>query len=52
LAFKEIILFLGKSGKELLEDALIKWQFDYKETKSLTSNDSTILKIENLKKKK
>ena len=51
-SFKEIILFLGKSGKELLEDALIKWQFDYKETKSLTSNDSTILKIENLKKKK
>ncbi len=50
-SFKEIILFLGKSGKELLEDALIKWQFDYKETKSLTSNDSTILKIENLKKK-
>ena len=50
--FKEIILFLGKSGKELLEDTLIKWQFDYKETKSLTSNDSTILKIENLKKKK
>ena len=51
-SFKEIILFLGKSGKELLEDTLIKWQFDYKETKSLTSNDSTILKIENLKKKK
>ncbi len=50
-SFKEIILFLGKSGKELLKDALIKWQFDYKETKSLTSNDSTILKIKNLKKK-
>ena len=51
-SFKEIILFLGKSGKELLEDALIKWQFNYKEIRSLTSNDSIILKIENLKKKK
>ena len=50
-SFKEIVLFLGKSGKELLEDALTKWQFDYKETRSLTSKDSIILKIENLKKK-
>jgi len=50
-SFKEIILFLGKSGKELLEDALTKWQFDYKETMSVTNNDSIILKIENLKKK-
>ena len=51
-SFKEIILFLGKNGKELLDDALTKWQFDYKERKSLTSVDSTILKIQNLKKKK
>ena len=51
-SYKEIILFLGKNGKELLEDALIKWQFNYKEIRSLTSNDSIILKIENLKKKK
>ena len=50
-SFKEIILFLGKNGKELLDDALTKWQFDYKERKSLTSVDSTILKIQNLKKK-
>ena len=50
-SFKEIILFLGKSGKELLENALTKWQFDYKETMSVTNNDSIILKIENLKKK-
>jgi len=50
-SFKEIILFLGKSGKELLRDTLTKWQFDYKERKSLTSSDSIILKIGNLKKK-
>ena len=51
-SYKEIILFLGKNGKELLDDALTKWQFDYKERKSLTSDDSIILKIKNLKKKK
>ena len=50
--FKEIILFLGKSGKELLDEALSKWQFEYKKKKSLTSEDSFIIKISNLKKKK
>jgi len=51
-SFKEIILFLGKNGKKLLDDSLTKWQFDYKERKSVTSDDSIILKIENLNKKK
>ena len=51
-SFNEIILFLGKSGKELLDEALTKWQFEYKERKSLTSSDSIIIKIENLKKKR
>ena len=50
--FKEIILFLGKNGKELLNEALSKWQFEYKKKKSLTSEDSFILKISNLRKKK
>ena len=51
-SFKEIILFLGKNGKKSLDDSLTKWQFDYKERKSVTSDDSIILKIENLNKKK
>ena len=50
-SFKEIILFLGKNGKKSLDDTLTKWQFDYKERKSVTSDDSIILKIDNLKKK-
>ena len=49
--FKYIILFLGKSGKEILEDASKKWQFDYEERKSLTSDESLIVKISNLQKK-
>ena len=51
-SFKEIVLFLGKNGKKSLDDTLTKWQFDYKERKSVTSDDSIILKIENLNKKK
>ena len=49
--FKYIILFLGKSGKEILKDASIKWEFNYKEKKSLTSDESLVVKISNLKKK-
>ena len=49
--FKYIILFLGKSGKKILEDALKIWRFDYEEKKSLTNKDSIIVKISNLKKK-
>ena len=49
--FKYIILFLGKSGKEILIEAAKKWKFDYEEKKSLTSSESMIVKISNLRKK-
>ncbi len=49
--FKYIILFLGKSGKEILKQAEKKWKFDYEEKKSLTSNESLVVKISNLQKK-
>jgi len=49
--FKYIILFLGKTGKEILNEAMKKWNFDYEEKKSLTSDGSLVIKISNLKKK-
>ena len=49
--FKYIILFLGKSGKKILNNALKSWKFDYEEKKSLTSEESMIVKISNLRKK-
>ncbi len=49
--FKYIILFLGKSGKEILNEAMNKWQFDYEVKKSLTNTDSLVIKISNLQKK-
>ena len=48
--FKYIILFLGKSGKKIINDALKIWKFDYEE-KSLTNHESMIVKISNLRKK-
>ena len=48
--FKYIILFLGKSGKEILKETSKKWKFDYEKKKSLTSNESLVVKISNLKK--
>ena len=52
IKFKYIILFLGKSGKEILEEASKKWKFDYEKKKSLTNDESLVVKISNLKKKK
>ena len=48
--FKYIILFLGKSGKKILKNAMKNWKFDYEERKSLTNDESIIVKISNLKK--
>jgi 16S rRNA (guanine527-N7)-methyltransferase len=49
--YKNLILFMGKSGKKILNDALIEWDLDYQEKKSLTSDDSFLLNIKKIKKK-
>jgi len=49
--FKYIILFLGKSGSEILKQSSKKWKFDYEEKKSLTNDSSLLIKISNLQKK-
>ncbi len=49
--FKEVILFLGKNGKQILDEVLQEWKFQYEIKKSITSSDSIIIKIKNLEKK-
>ncbi len=49
--FKYIVLFLGKSRKKILDNALKVWKFDYEEKKSFTNDESMIVKISNLEKK-
>ena len=49
--FKNLILFLGKNGKQALLDASKVWDFEYKERKSVTSDDSFIINIKKIRKK-
>ena len=49
--YKNIILFMGSSGKKILNDTLSEWDLDYEEKKSLTNDDSFILNIKKIKKK-
>ena len=49
--FKNIIFFMGRSGRKILNDAHKEWDFDYEEKKSLTSEDSFVLNIKRIKKK-
>ena len=48
--FENLILFLGKNGKQTLLDASKVWEFEYKERKSVTSDDSLILNIKKIRK--
>ena len=49
--YKNIILFMGRTGRKILNDTLKKWDLDYEEKKSLTHNESFILNINKIKKK-
>jgi len=49
--YKNLILFMGKSGKKTLIETLKDWDFEYKEKTSLTNEDSFLLSIKNIKKK-
>ena len=49
--YKNIILFMGKSGRKILDDTLKIWDLEYEEKKSLTSKDSFLLNIKNMTKK-
>ena len=49
--YKNLILFLGENRKQTLLDASKVWEFEYKEQKSVTSDDSLILNIKKIRKK-
>ena len=49
--YKNLVVFMGKNGKQLLEDSVKKWEFEYTEKSSLTDKDSFLINIENIKKK-
>ena len=49
--YKNLVVFMGKNGKQMLEDSVKKWKFEYKEKRSLTNKDSFLINIKNIKKK-
>ena len=49
--YKNIIFFMGSSGRKVLNETLKEWDLDYDEKKSLTNNESFILNIKKIKKK-
>tara|TARA_B100000767_G_scaffold201028_1_gene187957 strand:+ start:233 stop:880 length:648 start_codon:yes stop_codon:yes gene_type:complete len=49
--YENLILFMGKSGEKILEESLKVWDFDFEKKQSITSEDSFLLNIKNIKKK-
>jgi len=49
--WKKIFIFLGKTGKHELLQASKIWDIEYKQRASVTSNDSSVIEINKLKKK-
>mgnify|MGYP000850482651 FL=1 len=50
-SYKNLILFMGKNGEKVLEETLKNWYFDFEKKKSITSEDSFLLNIKNIKKR-
>ena len=51
LTYKNLIVFMGKTGKKILEETLINWELEFEAKKSISSEDSFLLNIKKIKKK-
>jgi 16S rRNA (guanine527-N7)-methyltransferase len=49
--YKNIVFFMGRTGRKVLNDTLKVWELDYEEKKSLTNDESFILNIKKIKKR-
>ena len=49
--YKNLIFFMGKSGKKIFEQSKNDWDLEYIEKKSLTNEDSFLLNIKKITKK-
>ena len=49
--YKNLIFFMGKSGKKIFEKSKDDWDLEYLEKKSLTNEDSFLLNIKKISKK-
>ena len=49
--YRNIILFMGSTGRKILNDTLKEWNIEFEEKKSLTNDNSFILNIKKIEKK-
>ena len=49
--YKNLIIFMGKNGEKVLKENLKKWDLSFEKKNSITSKDSFLLNITNIKKK-
>ena len=49
--YKNLIFFMGQSGKKVFENSKKKWELNYIEKKSLTNKDSFLINIKNMEKR-
>jgi 16S rRNA (guanine527-N7)-methyltransferase len=49
--YKNLIFFMGKSGKKVFENSKRNWELEYTEKKSLTNKDSFLINIKEIKKR-
>jgi len=49
-SYTNLIVFMGKNGEKTLKEAQENWEFYFKKKKSITSKDSFLLNIKNIKK--
>ena len=47
--FKNLIFFMGKSGKKVFENSKKIWELEYEQKKSLTNKDSFLVNIKKIK---
>ena len=50
--YTNLIVFMGKNGKQVLKSAIKDWKFEYKEKESLTNKGSFLLNIKNISNEK
>jgi len=49
--YKNLIFFMGKNGRKIFENSKKKWELNYTEKKSLTSEGSYLINVKKIKKK-
>ena len=49
--YKNLIMFMGSSGKKVLKETLKEWELEYEEKRSLTNSESFLINIKKIKKR-